>query len=202
MRIISALLIAVSLTSATLAFSDIGLIKKPKTLSYFALYSIDRSLFSSGLVYNQKQNEKMALEVSYLSYNSIYLLTRNVTKIRIDEKYKLAQLGPVGLTGLAGCAVLYAPSVGGGLAGDLGGILTIDLLEGLAAAIPLNILVYSDGSEMNLSPTINYNPGFWPNSEIYGGGRIEAQMVGGFNSQGSQGGKINFYLELGYRAGL
>lgn len=202
MRITAVIVAALVLVSSAFAYSDIGLLKKPRTISYYLLSVADQSSLSSGLVYNQQQNEKMALEVSYAGYKSFYLLTKNITKIRIDEKYKLFEFGPIGLTGLGGVAILYAPSVGGGVAADVGGILSAKVLEDLAFSLPLNFIIYGDGTEMDASATINYNPAFLKDYEIYGGGRVEAQMVGGLDSQGSQGGKVTFYLELGLRSAI
>ncbi len=183
------------------AFSDIGLIDKPKTLGYFLLAPIDGGNLSSGLVYNQKQNEKMAFEASLTAYKSIYLLTKNVTKIRLDQKYKVGQYGPVGLTVLAGPAIYYAPAVGPGLALDLGGILTLDIADGLVASVPLNMIFFSDGREVNLAPTLSWRPAFRPDLEIFGGARIEPQLVGA-SIDNTSSGKINFYLCAGVRTGL
>lgn len=202
MKILSfAVLFIVLFTSFAYAYSDIGLLKKPRTLSYFLLVPTDASSISSGLVFNQKQNDKMALEVSMTAYKSFYLLTKNVTKIRIDEKYKLVQWGSLGLTGLAGAALYYAPNVGLGLAGDVGGIVVLDLLENLAISLPINGIIFRDGLEINIEPTVNYLPPFWKDIETYAGVRVEGSMVG-FANDGSQGGKFNFYANFGVRGGI
>lgn len=201
MRIIVAFVAMVVLASSVFAFTDIGVLNKPKTLGYYLLSATERSMLSSGLVYTQKQNDKLSLEISYTGYQSFYLLTKNVTKIRVDGKYKLVEWGILGLYGMGGAAMLYSPSVGPGLALDAGGVAALNIMEGLGVAIPLNFLFFNDGTEMNFAPTINYKPPFWE-YEIYGGMRGEAQIIGGFGSAGSSGGKLSLYLEFGLRAGL
>lgn len=200
-KILCLVVLVVGFSSFAHAYSDIGLLKAPRTLSYFLLVPTDASSISSGLVFNQKQNDKMALEVSMTAYKSFYLLTRNVTKIRIDEKYKLVQWGSLGLTGLAGAAFYYAPNVGLGLAADVGGIAVLNIMENLAVSLPVNGIIFRDGMEINIEPEINYLPPFWKDIETYAGVRIEGSMIG-FSSDGSQGGRFNFYANFGVRGGI
>ncbi|KAF0133683.1 MAG: hypothetical protein FD145_1142 [Candidatus Saganbacteria bacterium] len=202
MRIVIVFMLFAALFSCPVfAYSDIGLLKSPRTLSYFLLVPTDFSSISSGLVYNHKQNDRLMLEASYTSYKSFYLLTNNITKIRLNAKYKLLEFGPASLTGLGGMALYYAPSVGLGLAGDVGGIVSINILKELAAALLINGIIFRDGIEINAEPAIYYTPGFLMNTELYVGLRIEGSMVG-FANDGSSGGKFNFNINAGARVGI
>jgi len=179
------------------------MLKVPRTISYFLLSQMDSSNgLSSGLVYNQKQNDKWALEISYTGYNSFYLYTNNIMKFRFDEKYSVGKWGPVGLIALGGAALYYSKSVGGGLAGDVGGIVTLNVNDDLAGSFQLNGIIFRDGVELNVEPEVHFIPAFVnKNMELYLGGRLEASMVGtSFN--GSQGGKFNFYVNAGVRCGI
>lgn len=198
MKILLSLILVLFLTFPVFAYTDIGLLKSPRTISYFVLVPTDSTSPSSGLVYNQKQNEKFNLEISYTSYKSLYLLTNNITKLRFDEKYKFID-GPITLVGLAGPAIYYSPSVGAGLAIDAGGVLSAGILNNLAVAFSLSGTFFRDGLEFDAEPAIYFAPEFInDNLEFYLGGRIEGAMVG-YSFDGTQGGKVNFYANAGIR---
>ena len=144
----------------------------------------------------------MALEVSYTAYQSFYLFTKGITKIRINEKYKLISLGPVDFTGIGGMVFLYAPNVGGAVAINAGGIAKAKINDSFAVSLELSFIKYNDGVEIGFSPNVIIKPAFNSNVEIYSGARIEAQIIGSLSSMGSQGGKVNTYLELGLRTGI
>lgn len=193
----------IAFSSVALAYSDIGMLKTPKTISYFILNQTDTSNgLSSGLVYDQKQSDKWALEISYTGYKSVYLYTNNIMKFRFDEKYRVGKIGPVGLIGLIGAALYYSKSVGGGLAADAGGIVTLDIVENLAFSLQLNGIFFKDGLEMNVEPEFHLVPAFINKDiEVYAGGRVEGSMVG-YTFDGSQGGKFNTNINVGIRAGF
>lgn len=189
------------LSCSAFAYTDLGVLKTPKTLGYFLLSPTDASDMSSGLVYKQKQNEKLDIEASYTAYKSVYLFTKNITRLRLDAKYKLLEYGVAKLTAVAGPAIYYAPSVGAGLAIDAGGILAANFMSDLAAALALDGIFFSDGFEMDIEPQVSWAPAFWKNVELFAGVRMEMQMVG-YAFDGSSGGKYNTYGNIGLRAGI
>lgn len=201
MRIILTLLIFFLAGSCAFSYSDLGVLNNQKTFSYFFMSPTDFSSISSGIVFHQRQNDRLAFEASGTAYKSPYLFTKNVTKIRLDSQYKLIEFGMLSLIGIAGPAIYYAPSVGAGLAVDVGGILAIKPLSGFGAGLAVNALIFKDGMEFNAEPTINLALGFVRNAEVYAGMRVEGSVVG-FANDGSQGGKFNFYANAGLRVGL
>jgi len=184
-----------------LAYTDIELLKTPKTLSCFFLLPTDSSVISSGLVYNQKQNDKLALEVSGTFYENIYPFTKNAARIRVNEKYKISEFGPVTLTVMAGPAIYYAPGTGLGLAADAGGIFSVKISGNLAASLAINGTIFKDGIGLDAEPMINFAPPFLINTEIYGGARLETSMAG-FSLTGVSSGMIKYYANAGLRIGF
>jgi hypothetical protein len=192
------------LASSVFAFSDIGLIKTPRTLAYYLMpNTAATSNLSSGLVYNEKKEDGSEVEVEYTSYRSFYLLTRNVTKLSGHKKYSLTRLGPLDLKAVIGLGLMYSPATGGGLIGDVGGLASVNLLEGLAAAVPLCFSFFSDGFMMNLSPSVYFKPEMLGGREIFAGFRIDARVIGSFGQAEQTGsGSMNTYYLFGIRSAI
>jgi hypothetical protein len=199
--IIIATFIVLLVSFPVFAYSDIGLLKSPKTIGLFILLPNNSSDISSGLVYNQKQNEKLAFEVSCINYYKIYPFMKNVIKLRADGKYKLFKFGPAAVTVLAGPTVYYASSVGAGLAADIGGMISINVSDYLAPSLTINTTIFKDGIGCDVEPMISFAPAFLKNTEIFCGVRLEASMAG-FSFNEILKGKYNFYLDTGARIGF
>jgi hypothetical protein len=203
MRLLTFLLLCLLLFSAcpVFAFSDIGLLKNQKTIGLFLLSPSNSSDMSTGAVYHQKKNDKLALEISCVNYYMVYPFMKNVLKLRADGQYKWLQLGPATITAIAGPTIYFASSVGASLAVDVGGIIYLNILDNLAASLAFDATIFKDGIGCDVEPMISFVPPFLKNTEIFGGMRMEASMVG-FSTDGISHGKINYYLDAGLRIGL
>lgn len=201
MRVIVFLLFILLFTGPIFAYSDIGLLKKQKTIGAFVLSPNNSSDLSYGLVYNQKQNDKLAFEFSCANYYKIYPFMKDVIKMRLDGKYKLLESGPITVTALAGPTIYYAASVGAGLAANAGGIISVQPSNYFAASFFADATLFKDGLRSELEPMISIAPPFLKNTEFYGGFRLEASKVG-FSLADMSGGKINYYLDYGVRVGM
>jgi hypothetical protein len=195
------LLLLLTASYPALAYSDIGLLKNQKTAGFFALLPTDSADFSPGFVYHQKQNDSFALEFSGVNYYKIYPFMKNVVKLRADGQYKLLKIDSTTVTVVVGPTLYYAAGVGAGLAVNLGGILSAKILDNLAVALTATTTIFKDGTGCDLSSMIYFVPGWLKNTEFYGGGRLEAAMVG-FPISGTSSSKLNNYLCAGVRIGL
>ena len=205
MRVIPLIVATLVLASSAFSFSNPGLLKADRTAGYYVLDNLERSLFSSGLTYSQKQNDKLSLEANYTCYRSLFIISNNITKLSAYEKYRLLEFGPVSLYGSAGIGIIYSTAAGGGVTFNAGPLVTAKITDRIAAIVPIYFIFFSDGFQIDASPSINFVPGiFNDNLELYLGGKIEAQMVGSFASSTGQNtdGKASFYGLLGVRAGL
>jgi hypothetical protein len=183
------------------AYSDIGLLKNQKTIGFFIFSPNNSTDISPGFVCRQKQDEKTAFEISCANYYKIYPFMKNVIKIRADGQYELLKLGPTTITAIAGPTLYYASSVGAGLAVNIGGIASVNLLNNLAPSLAINITIFEDGVGCDVEPMISFAPTFFKNTEIFGGVRLEASMPG-FSFERISSGKINYYLDAGARIGI
>ena len=202
MRTIAIMLFVLIITSPLLAVSDVGLIEADKSLGYYLMPNSTMSHYSSGLVFNQKNAVQSEIEILYTSFQSVYLLTTNLTQINAHKKYKLAQLGPLGLTGVLGLGFMYSPAFGGGVVGDVGGIITLNVLKDLAFSFPLYGSLFTDGMMMNFFANLNFKPAFLRGLELFGGYKLDARMVGFGSTPGAQGGTMYSYCTLGLRRAL
>lgn len=201
MRIIAAVLIALLVPCTVFAYSDLGLLKNQKTIGCFILSPTNSTNISAGLVYNQKQNEKLAFEVLCTNYYKVYPFTKNVIKIMVDGKYKLFERGPATVTVLAGPVIYYAPGIGAGLATNIGGIIHANIFDNLVVSMAVNGIIFGDGIGGDAEPGVSFAPAFLKNTEFYGGVRLEASMIG-FTFDDVSSGKINYYLITGVRIGI
>jgi hypothetical protein len=201
MRIVAIFLITLFVAGPVLAYSDLGLLKNQKTIGLIMLLPQNSTNISPGFVYHQKQDEKIAFEISGVNYYMIYPFMRNVIKLRADGQYKLLKLGPAMITSIAGPTLYSASSVGAGLAIDLGGIISANILDNLAPSLAINISIFKDGIGCDVEPMISFAPPFLKNTEIFGGYRLEASMPV-FTSDVILSGKYNFYLDAGVRVGF
>lgn len=179
------------------AFSDLGLVKGVKTLGYFMMPDAQFANISSGLIYDQKIDNHSAWQVMYTSYNSAYLLTSKITLLNLHKKQRLLRLGAFDLSGLYGLGLMYSPSVGGGLTGNLGGFASYRLQENLALSSPLLLTILNDGVIISLNGNLNYQPFFLNNYEIFGGYRFEAQILAADLT-----GRMNNFYYLGLRTAI
>jgi len=203
MKIFLTVLSVIILASSVFAVSDTGVLGAKKTLGYFLMPSTSFSHCSSGLVYNQKDDDRWETEVLYTSYRSFYLITSNITQLVVHKRYKVAQWGGFGISALAGGGIIYSPAVGGGAIGDAGGLFTLRLSDSLALAAPVYFSIFTDGFNVYITPDFNYKLPFWNEKELFGGFRFEADVVGNPGSSGSSGSaKLNTYFVLGLRGAL
>ncbi len=199
MRLIALFLFLIFSFTSAFAFTDPGLIKKDKTVGFLLMYATETSDMSSGLTYKQKMNSRLDLEVLYTAYKSFYLLTKNITKIDVNGKYNLVDWGILSLYGILGFGYIYSPSVGGGLVGNVGGALSLKVIENLVVSVPLYVSFFSDGMWANFFAGANYAPNFWQDTELFAGLKTEAAMQNGGMTTGA--GKITFYGLFGIRKG-
>lgn len=203
MRFVVLFLLVLMMASSVFAISDVGLLDSQKTLAYFLLPSTDFANTSSGLVYNIENKDGSEVEIVYTSFRSVYLLTSNITQLDAYKKYKLTQLGPVGLTGVIGLGFMYSPAVGGGLYGDFGTVITLGILNDLAFSLPLYMSWFQDGSMMNFYANLNYTPPFMKGYEIFGGYKLDGRTTDNiFASESIGSGTMTNYYTLGIRSAL
>lgn len=187
--------------SRVFAYSDIGLLNNQKTIGLFVLLPNNSTEFSPGFVYHQKQDEKVALEISGVNYYKIYPFMKNVVKLRADGQYKLLKTDRATVTVMAGPALYYASSAGAGLAIGIGGIISAKIINNLVPSLTISATIFKDGIGCEVEPMISFAPTFLKDTEIFGGLRLEAAMPG-FTSDAVSSGKINFYLDAGARIGI
>ncbi|MFH1541685.1 MAG: hypothetical protein ABIE84_01170 [bacterium] len=194
------ILLSLLIVSTSFALSGTGLPGTEKTLGYYLMPTRSMSSYSSGLVYNARQGEKMALEVIYTAYRSPILLSSNITQLGIHEKLKLAQLGPVGVIGVAGLGILYRSTAGVGVTGNFGLIGDLIIIDDLTINMPIYISVLSDGSWTKLSPTVNYRFGLLPDYEFFAGMNIDMQMQS--SAANSESVSPSMYFVLGAKKAI
>jgi len=153
---------------------------------------------SSGLTYKQNINKKMDLEVLYSAYDSFYLLTSNITQIGIHAKYRLIQFGPFYGSIMAGPGLYYSPNIGTSITVDWGGVMALKPNNDFAVSLPIIVSSFSDGMWINMMPGASYILPFANNYELFGGYRVNVQMIGGDATSG----QMTSYITLGLRGKL
>lgn len=197
-------LVILFFSAAALAVSDVGLLGANKTLGYFIMPQTQVGAdISSGLVYNQK-GKQGEFEVIYTSYNSLYLLTRNMTQVSVNGKRELFGLGPLSVKGLLGLGIAYSPVLGGGLVADVGTIQSVKVADDLAIAVPAHLIIFNDGFMADLYANVDYRPFFMSGYELFVGLKLNARVVGALSQleSGGASGSVGTYFLLGVRTAI
>ena len=202
MRLIIGMLFGIILVSSVFAFSDVGLLDSSKSISYFLMPSVAGGSYSSGIVYQEERGGGVDLEFTYTSYNSMYLITTNVTQLGLHARKNVLKYGIMALDVTLGLGGYYSPAVGGGVTGDIGEIFSVDILDGLAFALPVYVSIFNDGYWLNMFASLNFKIPNFAGYEAFFGYRMDYKMLGSLSFDESSTGSSNSYYALGLRTAL
>lgn len=182
------------------AFHDYGTPAGQRTLSYFLMQQLSYSYPSSAINFDLGADANRSFEFSLLGYRSAYILTNSSYQVGLVGKQKIADLGNLSFTGVAGVGALYQPTLGTSICGNFGGILGLDILSGLKISSPIIASIFSDGVLVDYSAGVSFKPVFLGGKEIILGGKGVAMVI---SSGGTFTGFQNsLYAMLGLRTTL